>query len=66
MTKTLSLCYFVLVIGCGYIHLWCLRARQKFTSFWKGPYTIVDKIGEVNYKIQLIGDTQAFVVHRID
>ena len=37
---------------------------KKFTSFWKGPYTIVDKTGEVNYKIQLIGGTQTFVVHR--
>ena len=37
---------------------------KKFTSFWKGPYTIVDKPGEINYKIQLIGGTQTFVVHR--
>ena len=37
---------------------------KKFTSFWKGPYTIVDKTGDVNYKIQLIGGTQTFVVHR--
>ena len=27
--KTLLLCHFLLAIGCGYIHLWCLRARQK-------------------------------------
>ena len=37
---------------------------KKFTSFWKGPYTIVDKPGEINYKIQFIGGTQTFVVHR--
>ena len=36
---------------------------KKFTSFWKGPYTILDKPGPVNYKIQLIGGTQQFVVH---
>jgi len=28
---------------------------KKFTSLWKGPYTILDKPGIVNYKIQLIG-----------
>ena len=37
---------------------------KKFTSFWKGPYTVVDKPGDVSYKIQLIGGTQTFVVHR--
>ena len=37
---------------------------KKFTSFWKGPYTVVDKPGDVTYKIQLIGGTQTFVVHR--
>ena len=37
---------------------------NKFTSFWKGPYTVVDKPGDVSYKIQLIGGTQTFVVHR--
>ena len=37
---------------------------RKFTSFWKDPYTIIDKPGDVTYKIQLIGATQTFVVHR--
>ena len=37
---------------------------KKFTSFWKGPYTIVDKPGKVDYKIQLIGGTQTIIVHR--
>ena len=37
---------------------------KKFSSFWKGPYTIVDKVGPVNYKIQLVGGTQSLVVHR--
>ena len=35
---------------------------KKFTSFWKGPYTIVDKPGKVDYKIQLIGGTQTIIV----
>ena len=37
---------------------------RKFSSFWKGPYTIVDKTGPVNYKLQLLGGTQTLVVHR--
>ena len=37
---------------------------KKFTLFWKGPYTIVDKPGEADYKIQLIGGTQTIIVHR--
>ena len=30
------------------------RHMKKFSSLWKGLYTIVDKCGPVNYKIQLI------------
>ena len=30
---------------------------RKFASFWKGPYTVIDKPDEVTYKIQLIGGT---------
>ena len=37
---------------------------RKFSSFWKGPYTIVDKPGPVNYKLQLLGGTQTVMVHR--
>lgn len=37
---------------------------KKFSSFWRGPYTIIDKLGSVNYKLQLIGGTQVSVVHR--
>ena len=37
---------------------------RKFTSFWKGSYTVIDKPGEVTYKIQLIGGTQTLVVYR--
>ena len=39
-------------------------STKKFASLWKGPYTVIDKPGVVNYKIQLIGGTQTFVVHR--
>ena len=37
---------------------------RKFVSFWKGLYTVTDKLGEVTYKIQLIGGIQMLVVHR--
>ena len=39
---------------------------KKFTAFWKGPYTIVDKMGEINYKIQLIGSTHTLLCTEID
>ena len=26
---------------------------KKFTSFWRGPYTVIDKSGPVNYTVQL-------------
>ena len=32
--------------------------------FKAGPYTIIDKVGPVNYHVQLIGGTQKRVVHR--
>ena len=31
---------------------------------WKGPCTVIDKCGPVDYKIQLIGGTQLLVVRR--
>ena len=37
---------------------------RKFASFQNGPYTVIDKPGEVTYKVQLIGGTQTLVVHR--
>ena len=37
---------------------------KKLISKWKGPYTVIDKPGAVNYKVQLIGGRQTFVVHR--
>ena len=30
---------------------------KKLASLWKGPYTVLDKPGVVNYKIQLVGGT---------
>ena len=36
-------------------------STKKFISMWKGPYTVT---GAVNYKVQLIGGSQTFVVHR--
>ena len=37
---------------------------KKFASLWRGPYTIIDKVGPVNYHVQLIGGTQKRIVHR--
>ena len=37
---------------------------KKFTTFWRGPYTVVDKIGTYNYRVQLIGTTRTLIVHR--
>ena len=36
---------------------------KKFTSPWKGPYVVVQKIDDVRYKIQKNRKTQGFVVH---
>ena len=27
---------------------------KKIASLWRGPYTIIDKVGPVNYHVQLI------------
>ena len=37
---------------------------KKFTTFWRGPYTVIDKTSPYNYRIQLIGTTKTFIVHR--
>ena len=37
---------------------------KKFSSFWNGPYTVIDKASSVNYKVQLLGGTQALIIHR--
>lgn len=36
---------------------------KKLSSMWKGPYTVIDKCGPVNFRIQLIGGTQRLLVH---
>ena len=33
------------------------------SSLWRGPYTVLDKVTNVNYKIQLIGSTKCQNVH---
>ena len=37
---------------------------RKLSSLWQGPYTIIDRVGAVNYCIQLIGSSKTLVVHR--
>ena len=32
-------------------------------SFWRGPYTVIDRISMVNYRVQLIGSTKCLIVH---
>lgn len=36
---------------------------KKFVSLWRGPYTILDKVSAVNYRIQPIGGRQQNTVH---
>ena len=37
---------------------------KKFTSQWRGPYTVLDRINKVNYRITLIGSSaKPLVVH---
>ena len=38
---------------------------KKLASFWRGPYTVIDRLNAaVNYRIQLVGSTKTLVVHR--
>ena len=37
---------------------------KKFSSLWQGPYTVIDKTSDVNYKIQLVGANKVLIVHR--
>ena len=37
---------------------------KKFTSLWRGPYTVISKTSPINYRIQLIGGNQETTVHR--
>ena len=36
---------------------------RKLSSLWRGPCTVLDKVTNVNYKIQLIGSTKCQIVH---
>ena len=36
---------------------------RKLSSLWRGPYTVLDKVTNVNYKIQLISSTKCQIVH---
>lgn len=36
---------------------------KKLSNLWRGPFTIVDKISPVNYRIHLIGGSQTLIVH---
>ena len=38
-----------------YVHAVKQGRTKKLSSLWRGPYTILDRIGAVNYRIQLIG-----------
>ena len=38
---------------------------KKLASFWRGPYTVIDRLNAaLNYRIQLVGSTKTLVVHR--
>jgi len=41
-----------------------LGRTKKFSCLWWCPYTVIDKTGVVNYRIQLLGSTKTLVVHR--
>lgn len=37
---------------------------KKLASLWRGPYTVIDRINSVNYKIQLLGvHSKTLIVH---
>ena len=38
-------------------------STKKFSSLWRGPYTIIDKVSLVTYRIQLVGGSTQVVVH---
>eukprot|EP00731_Ephydatia_muelleri_P030002 Em0021g525a len=42
-----------------------LSRMKKFTSFWRGLYTVIDQLNAaVDYRIQLVGSTKMLIVHR--
>ena len=37
---------------------------KKFASQWRGPYTVIDKLSDANFRIQLVGSSaKSLVVH---
>ena len=40
------------------------RKNKKLSSLWRGPYTVIDRVGTVTYQVQLIGSPKTLVVHR--
>jgi hypothetical protein len=40
-----------------------LATSHKFAPSWKGPYQVVERIGDVNYKIKLSPTSSPIVVH---
>ena len=37
---------------------------KKFALQWRGPYTVIDKLSDTNYRIQLVGSSaKSLVVH---
>ena len=37
---------------------------KKFSGLWRDSYTVIDKTGPVDYKIQLLGSMKTIVVHQ--
>ena len=37
---------------------------KKLSSLWRGPYTVIDRVGTVTYQVQLIGSSKTLVVHQ--
>ena len=38
--------------------------RRKLSSLWRGPCTVIDRVGAAIYRVQLMGSPKALVVHR--
>ena len=56
-----------LTIGdCVWLYTPAVKPGQtkRLALLWRGPYTVLDRYGLVDYKIQLVGGNQTQVVHR--
>ena len=51
-------------------HVWLYNpavkqgVSKKLSCLWRGPHTVIDRVGDVIYRIQLIGSTQTLIVHQ--